>query len=109
MTTLPVQSNIFTAQPVGKCKHCGCTPEHPCRLYSNDECVWRNEVQDVCSNPKCYYAEERAKKEFVRRRDRDLAAAGLPIAQRWAQTRKRDRDARRKQSKRMAKRREKAA
>jgi hypothetical protein len=94
----------FLVTPVRQCRHCGCTPETPCRLYNNDECCWRNAAQDLCTNPKCYRAEERASREIERKRKQDVAARVLPIAERWALARSRDAEALRRKRKRQAKR-----
>ena len=84
---------------VDRCRHCGCTPAAPCRLFSNDECGWQNAAHDLCTNPSCYRAEERAKREIERKRRRDLAADVLPIVQRFDLARRRQMEKRNKQAK----------
>lgn len=96
-------ASLALAEPVGVCRHCGCTDDAPCRLYSNDQCVWQTEARDLCSNPRCFRAEAAALRAVERKRKQELASAVLPIAERWARSRRREAEMQRSRRRRMAK------
>jgi hypothetical protein len=79
------------------CRWCSCTEEDPCKLETNEPCILN--VQTLaCNAPKCVLAQIAANKKLARRLAEERRQLVTPIAQRFLERRRREREARKSKS-----------
>ena len=61
----------------GVCRHCGCTEDNPCRLYTAEACSWADATRTVCNSPSCMKAEAARKRSISAARPRRLTSADV--------------------------------
>lgn len=65
------------ATSAGTCRHCGCTEDDPCRLYTGEPCSWADAARTVCSGPSCMKAEAARKRSAKVARPKRLTSADV--------------------------------
>jgi hypothetical protein len=61
----------------GICRHCRCTEDDPCRLYTGEPCSWADATRTVCNNPSCLKSEATRKRLVAASRPRRLMSADV--------------------------------
>jgi hypothetical protein len=61
----------------GICRHCGCTEDDPCRLYTGEPCSWADATRTVCNKPSCQNLEAARKRRAVAARPKRLTPADV--------------------------------
>lgn len=80
-----------------RCRFCACAEDEPCRLETNEACVL-NVQTSVCNSPKCILAQQQLQKRADRRVAEERKSLVEPIAQRFIESRRRQREARKNKS-----------
>ena len=53
------RAEVGDGAAAGRCRHCGCTEDRPCRLEDGETCVWLDSTRTVCSAPGCIVRERK--------------------------------------------------
>ena len=74
------------------CRFCRCTEDDPCTLVTNEACVL-NVITLCCNNPGCLVALGQMRRRVSRQVREEIARMVGPIAQKFIQQRRREREA----------------